>query len=292
MSDQFDPPGADPGDPAAPADLSADSSSAALVKEEALAKEGDDPLPWDAGPPPADDGPCPWDADPPRDDPDAPRQRHDAFTEARKSVWLRALVKTGCVVDACRLTDISPRTIYRHQQNDPSFFENCRIALRVSGTPAELTAWSRAVEGVEQEFACGGQVHIRRRYSDGLLRLLLQSSNPKKYGSNPGFKRKRLLKYERKQIEREVRAELEAKIAEKGWSFDEAMVSLDRQLERMDVDGLMGRYSPGWTKTEDGHWIPPGYGWIGLPEGAAAPDAPVAEAGEGPSGPSTPRDSM
>jgi hypothetical protein len=141
------------------------------------------------------EGPFPWDADPPPEDPDAPRERHDAFTEARKSVFLRALVKTGCITDAARLTGISPRTVYRHQQDDPDFFENCRAAIRISGTPAEISAWKRAVEGVEQEFACGGQVHVRRRYSDNLLRLLLQGSNPKKYGPHPGFKRKHVLKH-------------------------------------------------------------------------------------------------
>lgn len=81
----------------------------------------------------------------------------------------------------------------------------------MSATPLELTAWSRAVEAVEQEFACGGQVHVRRRYVSGLLRLLLQGANPKKYGSRPGFKRERLLKAERKEMEREVRADSAAK---------------------------------------------------------------------------------
>lgn len=229
------------------------------------------------------EGPFPWDAEPPPEDPDAPRQRHDAFTEARKSVFLRALVKTGCITDAAQLTGISPRTIYRHQEDDPDFFENCRAALRISGTPAEITAWKRAVEGVEQEFACGGQVHVRRRYSDNLLRLLLQGSNPKKYGPHPGFKRKRLLKHERKQMEREIRAELAAE--RKPVSFDRAMELLDDRLEKMDVDGQMARYAPGWTKTADGHWIPPGYGPIPGWQGA---DGAGAQSNEG----GTPRDSM
>jgi hypothetical protein len=271
MSDSIDPPepAPEPGDPAA----------------EAGAEAGDGPgLP-------EDDDRYPWDEDPPPADPDAPRERHDAFTEAKKCVWLRALVKTGCIQDACRRTGVSPRTIYRYQQSDPIFFEHCRIALRVSGTPAELTAWSRAVEGVEQEFACGGQVHVRRRYSDGLLRLILQGSNPKKYGPNPGFKRKRILKYERKQIERELRAELAAK--EERWSFDDAMKLLGERLDKMDMDGLMARYSPGWTRTEDGHWIPPGYGPIpGWQPPAAGPAGDDGAGGDAAPGADTPRDSV
>lgn len=124
---------------------------------------------WEQEPPPAE-----------AEDPDASSQRHDAFTEARKAAFLTALVKTGCVLDACRLTGIAARTAYRHQETDARFADNCRTALRMAATPIELTAWQRAVEGVEQEFACGGQVHVLRRYDGGLLRLLLQGANPKK----------------------------------------------------------------------------------------------------------------
>src|SRR4051812_31590388 len=265
MSDAFDPPGAELGEAAAAGD------------------EAEQP--GDGHPEPDR---YPWDEDPPPADPDAPRERHDAFNGAKKSVWLRALVKSGCIQDACRLTGVSPRTIYRHQQNDPGFFEHCRIALRVSGTPAELTAWSRAVEGVEQPFACGGQVHVRRRYSDSLLRLILQGSNPKKYGPNPGFGRKRLMKHERKQIEREIRAEIAAK--QKPWSFEEAMVALDRKLDHLDDDGLMGHFGPGWTKTPDGHWIPPGYAPIPGWEPPTRPAGDDDEGGEPDAGSKTPRD--
>ncbi len=278
MSDIYEPPESDPAarpaaaedpPPSEAADPPADSFAEASAKAEALAKAEA----------PAEDGPFPWDAELPPDDPDAPRQRHDAFTEAKKSVYLRALVKTGCILDACRLTGISPRTVYRHQENDPAFFENCRLALRISGTPAEITAWQRAVEGVEQPFACGGEVHVRRRYSDGLLRLLLQGSNPKKYGPNPGFRRKRLLKHERKQMEREVRAE----IAAKRMSFDESIALLDRKLRHMEVPEE--ELAAGWTKSANGHWIPPGYAWVGLPEGSGEPGEEGAEGG-------TPRDSV
>ncbi|MEA3044364.1 MAG: hypothetical protein QOH47_2202 [Sphingomonadales bacterium] len=229
------------------------------------------------------DGPFPWDADPPPEDPDAPRERHDAFTEARKSVFLRALVKTGCITDAAQATGISPRTIYRHQENDPDFFENCRAALRISGTPAEITAWKRAVEGVEQEFACGGQVYVRRRYSDNLLRLLLQGSNPKKYGLHPGFKRKRILKHERKQMEREIRAELAEK--QKPWNFEEAIEALGGALETLGLRDDQTKAAAGWTEVEKGLWIPPGYAPI--PGWQAAAD-PCTESDEG----GTPRDSM
>ena len=278
MSDTFDPPESNPvasppgrenPPPAEKADAPADPPAEASAQAEV----------------PAEDGPFPWDAELPPDDPDAPRQRHDAFTEAKKSVYLRALVKTGCVLDACRLTGTHPRTVYRHQEKDPAFSDHCRLALRISGTPAEITAWQRAVEGVEQPFACGGEVHIRRRYSDGLLRLLLQGSNPKKYGANPGFKRKRLLRHERKQMEREIRAELAARAAESMPSIEEVRDSVLRRIAAIARHEEPKKLAAGWTKSAEGHWIPPGYVWVGLPEGSGEPGEEGAEGG-------TPRDSV
>lgn len=235
----------------------------------------------------AEDAAYPWDADPPPDDPDAPRQRHDAFTEARKADFLKVLVKTGCILDACRRTGVSPRTVYRHQESDPRFHDHCRLALRMSATPIELTAWSRAVEGVEQEFACGGQIHVRRRYDAGLLRLLLQGSNPKKYGPRPGFKRKRLLKHERKQMEREVRAAIRAEQREP--SIEEVRAGILRRLDAIERHEEPKKLAAGWTRSPDGHWIPPGYAPI---PGYAAP--PAGDAGEEgrPAGPENPRETM
>jgi hypothetical protein len=230
-----------------------------------------------------DDTPLPWEldeSDTPADlsaeasakaEASARRQRHDAFTDARKCAFLRALKKTGCILDACRATGISAKTAYRHQESDSRFAEYCRIAQAMSATPIELTAWSRAVEGVEREFACGGQVYTRRIYSDSLLRLLLQGSNPKKYGQRPGFTRKRLAKAERKQMEREVRAELAAREQQQRPTFEQAIGELDRFLDALAGRDAAERRAAGWTQTASGHWVPPGYGWVGLPEGWGPP---------------------
>jgi hypothetical protein len=249
----------------------------------------DAPLPWEAEPPPEDE-PLPWDLDPAPADPGAPRQRHDAFTDARKSVLLRALVKTGCILDACRLTGVAPRTVYRHQERDPHFAENCRLAIRMSATPVEITAWQRAVEGVEQEFACGGQVHVRRRYDSSLLRLLLQGSNPRKYGARPGFKRKHLLKHERKRIEREVRAEIEERRARHPIAATRA--SILRKLDAIERHAEPSKLAAGWTKSGEGDWIPPGYAWVGLPESPDPAIGPCSGSGDAGPGEDTPRDSM
>jgi len=205
-------------------------------------------------------------------------------------VLLRALVKTGCILDACRLTGVAPRTLYRHQERDPAFAENCRVAIRMSATPVEISAWQRAIEGVEQEFACGGQVHVRRRYDSSLLRLLLQGSNPRKYGARPGFKRKHLLKHERKRIEREVRAEHAERL--KGRPIDEVTQSIIRKVEAIKRHKEPARLAAGWTKSVDGHWVPPGFAWAGLPEDAPPPAEPGPAADGAEAGEDTPRDSM
>lgn len=248
------------------------------------------PLPEDEEPfrpadEPAAEPSYPWD-EPAPDDPESSeasaqegsRQRHDAFTEARKCVYLRALVKVGCILDACRLVGPSPRTVYRHQESDPRFFNHCQIAIKMSGTPIELTAWQRAVEGVEQEFCVAGEVRVRRRYDSNLMRLFLQGSNPGKYGPRPGFKRKRLLRYERKQMKREIEAELEAqrKLSER--PIEESIKSILTKIEAIERHEEPKKLAAGWTKSPEGHWIPPGYGpiegWVPPPEAADGEEPP------------------
>jgi hypothetical protein len=238
----------------------------------------------------------PWDADPPAEEEFGPDGlRHDAFTARRKHEFLQALVKSGSIEDACRATGVGRRTVYRHQEDDPLFLDHCRVALRMSAAPIELTAWSRAVEGVEQEFACGGQVHVRRRYDGGLLRLLLQGSNPKKYGRNPGFTRKRILKFERKQMERDIRAEVEDRMRPR--PLAEVRDSILRKIEAIERQAEGERLAEGWTRSSAGDWVPPGYapvpGWappglLDAPAPPAAPDESGAVATDG----GTPRDSV
>lgn len=221
--------------------------------------------------------PYPWEAEEAPDDPDAPRQRHDAFTAAKKTRFLSFLVKEGCIVAAARRTGISARTVYRHQESDAQFARWCGLALGMAGTPLELTAWQRAVEGVEEPFACGGQVHYRRRYSESLLRLLLQASNPKKYGPRPGFSRKRLMKHEKKRMAREIRAELEETMQLP--SPEAVRASIVRKVAAVRRHHEAERRAAGWTQTPEGHWIPPGYapipGW--QPASAAAGPSASAE---------------
>ena len=141
----------------------------------------------------------------------AERARHNAFTDLRKKKFLEALGKTGCILDACRTLRVSSSTVYNHQRSDPDFRHHCELALHMAATTVEIMAWERGVVGIEEEVVRYNKVVTVRKRSDSILRLLLQGANPKKYGPRPGFSRKRMLKHERQQMEREIRAEIKAK---------------------------------------------------------------------------------
>lgn len=206
---------------------------------------------------PAPGEPLPWEGEPPEE---TGRRRHDAFTGARKQQYLKALMKCGCILDACRITGISSSTVYNHQASDPEFARNCQLALDMAATPIELTAYERAVVGHEEPVIRGGQVvGTRIRRSDYMLRILLQGSNPKKYGPRPGFTRKRLLKFERKQIEREVRAGM----AEHRPSMEKVTERIVEKVENIKRHRDRQRRAEGWTELDCGVWVPPGWVWAG-----------------------------
>lgn len=217
------------------------------------------PLPDAGAAEPASDEPLPWEVDDPGGE-GVRRQRHDAFTGARKKLYLKALSKTGCILDACRLTAVSSKTVYNHQRSDPEFERHCRLAIELASAPIELTAYERAVIGVEEEVIRGGRVVAKRmKRSDYMLRVLLQGANPKKYGPRPGFTRKRLLSHERKQIEKEVRASMEVTEADR----QRAMESINRKIDNIERHENEKRRAAGWTELGRGVWIPPGWVWTG-----------------------------
>jgi hypothetical protein len=220
------------------------------------------------------DEPLPWEVE--NEGTEEPPSRHDAFTGARKNMYLKALTKTGCILDACRLTGVPARTVYNHQGTDPDFARNCRLAIELASAPIELTAYERAVIGVEEDVIRGGKVvATRMKRSDYMLRVLLQGSNPKKYGPRPGFTRKRLVKEERKQIEREVRAEIASGMRA---TEEETVKVLAFRLKAFDARNREKKLAEGWTLTEEGHLIPPG--WVkGDGSGSGSPPADGSSGG-------------
>lgn len=209
--------------------------------------------------------PVPWETDDPEDEAGHARERHNAFTGAKKKLFLKALSKTGCVLDACRLTGVAGRTVYNHQHSDLEFGRHCELALQMAATTVELMAWERGVTGVEEEVVRYGKVFTIIKRSDSMLRLLLQGADRKKYGPRPGFSRKRLMRHERKQMEREIRA----RMAENEPSIEQVKDNILRKIEAIERHEEPAKLAAGWTRTNEGHWIPPG--WVK----AGAPDAPA-----------------
>jgi len=136
---------------------------------------------------------------------DGNEARSDGFGEGRRRLFLVALRKGESVLAACRLVGISNRTAYNHRQRDPEFARAWELSRSMAWMPAELAAFERAVTGVEESVYVHGKLsHKRRRFSDSLLRKLLEGENPRKYGRAAEFGRQR--KWLKKQIAAQVAA--------------------------------------------------------------------------------------
>lgn len=102
------------------------------------------------------------------------RVRHDGWTPQRQRAFLRALSETGSVRDACVRAQISTTSAYRMRDRSAAFERAWRRALAKVAPTIEQAAYERAVLGWDEPVWHGGKiVGHRRRYSDGLLRLLL-----------------------------------------------------------------------------------------------------------------------
>jgi len=103
------------------------------------------------------------------------RRRHDGWTETRTRIFLRALSETGCVRDACARARISNQSAYRMRRRDDKFAEAWARALDRALPTLEQAAWERAVEGWDEVvWKDGVEVSRKRRFSDGLLKFLLE----------------------------------------------------------------------------------------------------------------------
>lgn len=113
------------------------------------------------------------------------RVRHDGWTPARQRTFLRALSETGCVRDACARAGISNTSAYRMKKRSAPFSRAWDRALAKAMPTIEQAAYERAVIGWEEPIVQGGKlVGHKRRYSDSLLRLLLQRG----FGGEAGAK--------------------------------------------------------------------------------------------------------
>ena len=113
---------------------------------------------------------------PPESAPARPRRwRRDGWTPHKMAAFLEVLEQTGSVRDACRAVSLSKTSAYRLYEQDAGFAAAWDRALTAIRPSLEETAYQRAVIGWEEPVYHGGKlVGYRRRFSDGLLRLLIE----------------------------------------------------------------------------------------------------------------------
>lgn len=103
------------------------------------------------------------------------RVRSDGWTPLRQRAFLRALSEMGCVSDACKKVQVSTTSAYRLRAKSAEFAAAWTKAQKKGRAVLEEAAYTRAVEGWDEVVEKGGQeVSRKRRYSDSLLRLLVQ----------------------------------------------------------------------------------------------------------------------
>jgi AcrR family transcriptional regulator len=182
------------------------------------------------------------------------------FSPSKKAACIEALGRGSTVAEACRAAGISPTTFYKHEKKDPGFSSLCRAARARSGgtVSLETLAWERGVTGIEEEVLQGGKVvGTRRRRSDSVFRMLLESSDPERFGFQIKAIRAKIEKELRPRIEAEIRAEVEAREKE----------------SRLDAEGLFNELS---TRLAEIEREKAGGAQSGA-EGAALPEGVSAE---------------
>lgn len=185
------------------------------------------------------------------------RERIDGFSEEKEAAFLLELERSGCITDAARVADISTTSISRHRRFRPAFDAACKLARLKARGPLEAIAYARAVEGAETRIIRNGKlVEVRVKPSDGMLKTLLQASDPAKFG-RPGGAVAAARDGEQAQEPYEPTEEERSEVVER----------IMRKLHKLNL--RMIREGRGMTL--DGEMVPKGYGPV------AADAVPMAE---------------
>lgn len=108
-----------------------------------------------------------------------PRYRRDGLTPRRQELFLKALAENGSVVDACAAVGISSTSAYRARERIDGFAKRWDAALAKVRPKLEEAAYKRAVEGWEEPVYQNGKlVGVKKRFSDSLLKMLVQRETP------------------------------------------------------------------------------------------------------------------
>jgi hypothetical protein len=110
----------------------------------------------------------------------------DGPRDTLKGHFLLALLERGIIAHAAEKVGVGRATVYRWQEQDPTFGAAMREARIEAGERLEAEAYRRADDGVKRRFPIlyqGEQVgeRVERHYSDLLLIFLLKAIFPEKY---------------------------------------------------------------------------------------------------------------
>lgn len=109
------------------------------------------------------------------------RARHDGWTAERQRTFLVALAETGCISEACRISDINARSAYRLRAHPSGagFADAWDQALRYATGKLMTLAYERAIRGsIREVWHRGLLVGETRQPSDRLLMFLLAKLAP------------------------------------------------------------------------------------------------------------------
>lgn len=138
------------------------------------------------------------------------RHRHDGWTPERQLLFLARLAETGCVADACRAAGLSTTSARRAYKRMPEFAGRWDMALASPRPILEQAAFDRAVHGVEVGIHRNGKVvATHRKYSDGLLRYLLERDD-KRSGRTGATRNRALLAKSGETAEEALKKQLDA----------------------------------------------------------------------------------
>jgi hypothetical protein len=103
----------------------------------------------------------------------------------RQTAFIAEYAKTGNITRAAERVGISKEIHYQWMKKFPKYVEAFREAKNIAAEYLESVAVERASEGwLEPVYYQGASCGEVRRYSDGLMMLLLRGMMPEKYGYN------------------------------------------------------------------------------------------------------------
>lgn len=107
------------------------------------------------------------------------------FTPRLRARFLERLRQTGNVTEAAGYVGLSRSRLYDLRARDPDLAREWRLALEDTTDRLEAEAIRRAMEGVEEPyFYQGKECGTVRKYSDSLMKFLLQARLPGRYAED------------------------------------------------------------------------------------------------------------